>query len=154
MHSDPAAPARYQVSAPATEVVTLEVSLKVDERAVTAHPLRRGLGDQPILVSRFAQAQSSERIGPYASATSAIVLSAVAIASRSARTAAASSNRCASAAVVAVSKRCFTPPCARPSSPRAGSVQRLGDHAALANGGCGWEIGSNRWPNPEPSAPL
>ena len=35
-----------------------------------------------------------------------------------------------------------------------GSVQRLGDHAALANGGCGWEIGSNRWPNPEPSAPL
>jgi hypothetical protein len=30
----------------------------------------------------------------------------------------------------------------------------IGDHAALANGERGWEIGSNRWPNPEPSAPL
>jgi porin len=38
-----------------------------------------------------------------------------------------------------------------------GTVQRLGrsvDQAASANDWDGWEIASNRWPNPEPSAPL
>jgi hypothetical protein len=41
----------------------------------------------------------------------------------------------------------------------AGTVQRLGESldqaaSASANDKDGWEIGSNTWPNPEPSAPL
>jgi hypothetical protein len=36
----------------------------------------------------------------------------------------------------------------------AGSVQRMGDQAALASGSFLLACGLNRWPNPEPSVPL
>ena len=38
--------------------------------------------------------------------------------------------------------------------PQTGASRKWGDHAAVANGGPEVETGSNRWPNPEPSAPL
>ena len=42
----------------------------------------------------------------------------------------------------------------RHHSGQLGVSKDWGDHAALANDGRGWEIGSNSWPNPEPSVPL